>query len=177
MNKKDSLLSFGYDKESGKNISLLTLNAESDLLCPHCFEAYKVKHSGYINAELYAKDSIITDKEWHNLRFYPKVDYVCECKTCGRRVTLIQCDTDLSDAIHDLNVFGFKTIASCEGHSNEYIKRMYIKFDKSVAIESKPEFWDYNEKDNCIEMKYATTEQLMHALTALYDCVKVVTGK
>lgn len=178
MTKKDSIISFGFDRESGDNVSLLTLNNESYLLCPNCFAVYKVRHSGYINAKLTARESDVTGEKF-NLEFATKVDYVCTCKDCQKTVTLIQCDTDLVDAARDLNQNGYKIVSCCEGHSNDWVRRMFIMFDRSVVIESVPKGWSYDIDGNTIEVKYIDAEQFSCALSELYSWVSrlVKSGK
>lgn len=177
MNKKDSLLSFGFHKESGQNISLLTLNPSSKLLCPECFESYTIEHKGYVEASLVNDKMVQTGEEPIDLNFATKVEYVCVCKTCGHMVTLIQVDEDLADAIRILNRNNYKTVAHCEGHSNDTVKRMYIKFTPDTVLPSIPDGWSLNGPEHSIEFKYSIEMQRDMALSNLYEWIHNISAK
>lgn len=177
MKNKDSILTFGFHKESGQNISMLTLNENSRLLCPECFESYLVRHQGYISAELHNERQMESGEYAIDLNFAPKVDYYCVCKTCGKMVSLIQVDRNMADAIRILNRNNYKTISCCEGHSNDVVKRMFIKFAPDVRLSSIPAGWEIDTKDCTIECKYTVEMQKEQALSYLYEWVHSISRK
>lgn len=177
MNKKDSLLSFGFHKDTGRNISMLTLNPSSRLLCPECFESYTVEHTGSVGADLINERQVQMGEEPVDLNFEVKVEYTCICKTCKQAVTLIQVDEDFADAIRILNRNNFRTVSHCEGHSNDTIKRMYIQFAPDTTLLSIPEGWYLNTEENSIEFKYTVEMQCSVALAKLYEWIHNITAK
>lgn len=73
-----------------------------------------------------------------------------KCNLCGN--TAVEIDGDLAFAIHTLNMYGYPTIYSCEGHKEEYkFGPAYIRFDQKSKIKEAidrfgtPNKWIHNK--------------------------------
>lgn len=172
MDKKDCIITFGFDKESGTNISMVTMNPMAYLMCPECFEKYKVEQKGFISSEMTNPHSSELGKPQMDLNFAVHVKYACECQTCGKMVELFPVDQDLADIIRILNRNNYTTVSCCEGHSNDIYKRMFIKFANDIKLPSIPEGWSYKSEDNIIEVDYKTDQQFHTAISNLHNWLR-----
>lgn len=74
--------------------------------------------------------------------FYLELTNVYYCNNCGRFTVQYDIDTNIAKAVRLLNIHGFKTKFSCEGHyknirGKEFLSTPYIRFNDFGGIEFK----------------------------------------
>ena len=78
--------------------------------------------------------------------FYPSTECVCKYAPW----TLIFIDRNIQHAVRVLNVKGYQTISSCEGHYQTSLS-VHVQLLQNYNFESMPDGFCYYERKNCIE--------------------------
>ena len=120
------------------------------LMCPHCFNTINIEMNSSV--EIIPSD-IITKVN----SFSVSQDIFGECPNCNEYVVFVQLDVNMGSIIEILNLKGYYTDFSCEGHVDKDVTIPYISFksvdDMSILeFHPLPDTWyvdkEFLEEDN-----------------------------
>ena len=169
------------------------------LMCPHCFNMnfYHELTNGTGFSTMIKRTGKFFNAEFSNLIFsYDKLDLIFQnmdditkvvsdayngvCGLCEAEVTFIPIDYYLAPAIYYLNIMGFETVYSCQGHVYEDGSQPYIYFKNKDIIQyfdKLPDTWYFDVaefKDSnkvIIRADGDTIEQIAENILDLYEWI------
>ena len=119
-------------KQSGNGASCsCTLGPEVALMCPKCFEVYRIHQSGSVFAAADVGIDLLANIAYH-----------IGCVHCGASSVAITIDPPIAKAVSELNKLGYKTEMCCSGHSGDKHNNAFIKFVQEYNFKTLPAGWE-----------------------------------
>lgn len=122
---------FELQQSSNGSSCSCNLGPEVALMCPECFEVYKIHQSGSVFAA--------TDV---GIDLLARVAYHTWCAHCGASSVAITLDPPIAKAVSKLNRLGYRTEMCCSGHSEDKHNNAFIKFVQKYDFETLPSGWE-----------------------------------
>lgn len=150
----------------------LACYGEIALMCPECFHLKKYDITATGRIVLSQRGEITKAK---NDDMTPWLTFNClteQCEKCGEIYpNMIMLDPNISDTIQILNLKGYHTLFSCEGHGNDKITAyIYFKSKRILDLiaDTIPITW-YIDYSNIREGKFIIRSESANYTEALFD--------